>query len=195
VFAALRDDSREAGEARQEPITAIVVFAGIALFLLDPSTHTLMDNTDVDALTALVIVFVAGSLSGVMTYWLGGGAVAAGMRGIGAPGSYRRARHVVAYASVPLALSLVLLWPLRISLYGAALFRTGGSDSSATARILAGAELLFAAWSVALLVVGFRVTYRLTWRRLAMALALSAVAFVALLIVSYAVFHGVGGGG
>ena len=75
VFAALRDDSREAVEARQEPITALVVLAGMALFLLDPSTHTLMDSTEVDALTALVIVFIAGGFSGLIAFWLGGGRI------------------------------------------------------------------------------------------------------------------------
>jgi hypothetical protein len=195
VFAALRDDSREAAEARQEPITALVVLAGIALFLLDPSTHKLMDNTDVDALTALVLVFVAGSFSGLVAYWLGGGAVAAGMRGAGASGTYRGARHVVAYSSAPLALSLLLLWPLRLSLYGGDLFRSGGSDSGPAARVLAAAELLFAAWSAGLLVVAFRVTYGLSWRRLPLASALTALAFVALLVLAYAVLHGVGGGG
>jgi hypothetical protein len=194
VFAALRDDSREAVEARQEPITALVVLAGMALFLLDPSTHTLMDSTEVDTLTALVIVFIAGGFSGLIAFWLGGGALAAAMRGVGAEGSYRRARHVVAFACAPLALSLLLLWPVRISIYGADLFRSGGSDSGTGATLLAAAELAFAAWSVGLLLVGLRVTYRLPWRRIPLAALLTGVAFVALLIVTYALFHGAGGG-
>jgi hypothetical protein len=36
VFAALRDDSQEAAAARQEPVTAIVLLAGIASVLAAP---------------------------------------------------------------------------------------------------------------------------------------------------------------
>ncbi len=195
VFAALRNDSREAVEARQEPITALVLLGGMAAFLLEPNTRHLTDQTSVDGLSIAVLVFLAGGLSGLISYWLGGAAIYAGAKGAGAEASYRRARHVLAFAVVPLILSLLLVWPLALSLYGADLFHRGGSDTGVAGDLLTLAELACAAWSLGLVAVGFRVTYRLSWTRSALALLLTSAAFVALLVVSYAVFHGAGGGG
>ncbi len=47
----------------------------------------------------------------------------------GAP--YRLARHVVAYAAAPLALGLLVLWPVRAAVHGSDLFRAGGADGGA----------------------------------------------------------------
>jgi Yip1 domain len=195
VFAALRDDSREAAEARQEPITALVVVAGIAGFLLQPAARTVMDSNEVDGLTAAVIIFLGGAFTGVATYWLGGVAVVAGARGAGLESSYRRGRHVLAFAATPLVLSLLLIWPVRLALYGSDAFRSGGTDTGAGADVLLALDLALAAWAVGLLALGFRVTYRLSWRRVPLALVVTAVALAALLIVTQAVFGGLGGGG
>ena len=44
VFVALRDDSREAAEARQEPVLLLLLLAGVAGILVSPTTGTLMNN-------------------------------------------------------------------------------------------------------------------------------------------------------
>jgi len=195
VFAALRDDSREAVEARQEPITALMLLAGIALCLTAMVAGTLLDGSAADGVVFAVLVFLYGGFLGLVAYWLGGGAVAAGVRGAGAEGTYRRARHVVAFASAPLVLSLLFVWPLALALYGLDLFRSGGADAGVGGDLVLVAVLAFAAWSLGLVLVGLRTTYRLGWRRVVLAFAFTALAFAALSVVSNAFFGGLGGGG
>ena len=36
---------------------------------------------------------------------------------------------MLGFAAAPLALSLLLVWPVRLAIYGDDLFRTGGSDT------------------------------------------------------------------
>ncbi|MBA3365557.1 MAG: YIP1 family protein [Actinobacteria bacterium] len=194
VFAALRDDSREAAEARQEPITALVLLAGVAAFLMEPVTGRLLDESDADAVLVAVVAFLAGAFSGLVGYWIGGAAVLAGARGAGAAASYRGARHAVAFAAAPIALSLLVLWPVRLSLYGLDLFRTGGSDGGGAGRAFDLAEWVFGVWALALLVVALRILYRLAWVRVAGALAVSVAALFGLLIVMAVFFQGIGGG-
>ena len=194
VFAALRDESPEALEARQEPVTALVVLAGIAAFLLEPFTRTLLDRSSADGLVVAVTVFLAGSFTGVALYWLGGLALLAGTRGLDADGTYRRARHVLAFATAPLVLSLLLLWPLALSLYGGDLFRTGGGDAGTAGTVLLVAELAFVLWSLGLVVVGLRVTYGLRWARIPAVLVVSALALFGLPLASNVLFGGIGGG-
>lgn len=129
VFAALRDDSTEAAEARQEPVLAFVLLAGIAGVLSTSFAGRLLDEPGFDGVNVAVWAFLGGGFYGLFVYWLGGLMVHALARGIGATSSYRQARHVVGLASAPLALSLLLVWPIRIGIYGGDVFRTGGSDS------------------------------------------------------------------
>ena len=85
---------------------------------------------------------------------------------LGTQGSYRRSRHVLAFSAVPVALSLVL-WPLKLALFGSALFRAGGDDSGAMGKVFAVAWLGFLAWSICLLVLGVRAVHGWTWLRAA----------------------------
>jgi hypothetical protein len=64
VFAALRNDAPEDAEARQEPVLALVLLAGMAGVLLAPSTGRLLDESLVDNSTAVVavLIFVTGGL-------------------------------------------------------------------------------------------------------------------------------------
>jgi hypothetical protein len=176
VFAELRDDdSDEGAAARQEPMLAVLWLAGIAGVLLTTAAAHLLDNYDVDGLALAVWVFVAGGIYGAAGYWLFGAAVFVGLKGAEhvAP-SYRRARHVLGLAAVPLALSLVV-WPVRLAIYGSDLFRAGGSDSGAGDLAFRVLLLGFAVWSAALLVVGVRTTEEWSWRRSFAAVALAAV--------------------
>ena len=153
VFTVLRDDSDEAARARQEAITALTILAGIASVLWTPQWGRLMDDPAYDGLLVAVVSFVAGAIYGPVLYWLAGLLVYAAERALRLRASFRRARHVVAFAAAPIALSLVL-WPARLAIYGEDLFRTGGSDHGAGNLVFVGLELAFAAWSLALLAVG-----------------------------------------
>jgi hypothetical protein len=155
VFVALRDDSRPAAEARQEPVLALVLLAGMAAVLATPSTADLLDDGTRDGIVVAVLIFLAGGLYGAATYLIGGGALAVGIRAAGGESTYRAARHLVAFAAAPLALSLFVLWPLELAVFGSDLFRTGGGDETGAGRwVFQGLEAAFVAWAAALLVLG-----------------------------------------
>ena len=186
VFPALRDDSTEAADARQEPITALVILAGIAGVLASPETGRLMDDFTVDRLTAAVIVFLSGGLYGTVAYWLAGGTLYFASEHLGSRGSYRRSRHLLAYAAVPLVLSLLAVWPVRLAMYGRDVFESGGRDEGVGGHVFAGLELVFIAWAGVLLVVGVRALHGWTWWRALAASGLAiglTTALLALLIV------------
>jgi hypothetical protein len=184
TFGALRDASREASEAREEPVLALALLAGIAGVLATPTVGDLLDDPERDALVVAVLVFLAGGLYGAATYWLGGGALHLGMRAAGGQTTYRQARHVLAFAAAPLALSLLTLWPLRLAVYGGELFRAGGTDEASASRwLFEGAELGFSLWAAALLVVGVKTVHGWPLVRSLGALVLGFLALVALAIV------------
>ena len=160
VFAALRDDSKEQADARQEPVLALALLAGLAGVLTTPTAGELLDRREFDGLLVAVFVFLAGALYGIATYWLGGGALHLGARAAGAASSYRQARHVLAFAAAPLVLLLLLAWPLRLAVYGGDVFRSGGADEEGPVRwAFAAAEIGVFAWSAALLIVGIRAVH------------------------------------
>jgi hypothetical protein len=184
VFVALRDESSESVSNRSEQVLLIVMLAGIAVVLSTSTAGRLMDSSDYDGLLVAVWAFLAGSLYGVVAYFVFGGFLYWACKLLGSQGTYRRSRHVLAFASVPLAVSL-LVWPVKLALYGEDLFRSGGSDSGTGARIFAGIDIAFVAWSVALLVIGVRSVHGWTWQRSAAATA-SAVALPVVLGILYA---------
>jgi hypothetical protein len=184
VFAALRNNSPDDVEARQEPVLALVLLAGMAGVLLAPSTGRLLNESIVDESMALVavLVFITGGLYGTATYWIGGAALYVGLRGAGSKGSYLRARHTLAFAAAPLVLGLVFVWPVRIAIYGSDLFRTGGSDDGTGNLVF---ELVLAAiglWAVGLLVYGISVVERWSVVRALVALALVVLS---LLVITF----------
>jgi Yip1 domain len=175
VFAALRNDSEEEAEARQEPVLALVLLGGLAGVMLAPSTGRLLDESLVDNSLAVVavVLFFTGTIYGGATYWLGGAALLAGLRGAGSRGSYRRARHMLAFAAAPLVLGLVLVWPVRLAIYGNDVFRTGGSDEGTGSAVFDGILALFAVWAGGLLLYGISVVERWSLARAAVSLALT----------------------
>jgi len=184
AFAALRNNSPDDVEARQEPVLALVLLAGMAGVLLAPSTGRLLNESIVDESMALVavLVFITGGLYGTATYWIGGAALYVGLRGAGSKGSYLRARHTLAFAAAPLVLGLVFVWPVRIAIYGSDLFRTGGSDDGTGNLVF---ELVLAAiglWAVGLLVYGISVVERWSVVRALVALALVVLS---LLVITF----------
>jgi hypothetical protein len=155
VFVALRDDSREAASDRAEPVLFVVLLAGIALALASgaaSSYHGLM---------LPVWLFLAGGITGVAAYWIFGAILFGAVRALGSLGSYRRARHVLAYAFVPLALSLVL--------------------SPVGRGTFAWVVPVFVAWSAAMLVIGVRAVHGWTWPRAAAGVAPALIAAALLL--------------
>ena len=107
------------------------------------------------------IVFLAALIYGLVGYFAFGALVYLGEQLAGALGSYRRARHMLAFACAPLALSLVL-WPVRLALYGEDNFRSGGSDSGTGGAVFEGIETaVVIVWCVALLALGIKHRERL----------------------------------
>jgi hypothetical protein len=174
VFVALRDESKEAVSDRSEQVLLIVMLAGVASVLSTRTGGRLMDSSDYDNLLVAVWAFLAGSLYGVTVYFLFGGLLHLAGKALGSQGTYRRARHVLAFAAVPLALSLVV-WPVKLALYGDALFRSGGSDSGAGGKVFQAIDLGFLAWTVALILIGVRAVHGWPWPRAAAATALGLV--------------------
>lgn len=183
VFASLRDESPEATEARQEPVTAIAGMAGIAGVLGTPVARHLLNDSTMSVALIPVWAFIGGVVYALAVYWIGGGLLSRASRRLGGLGSWRRSRHVLALAAAPLALSLLTLWPVRILVYGQDLFRTGGDDYGRGDAIFGAFFLGFLAWSALLLLIGVRAVHGWTWARAAGAVALAA-AFPALLVLA-----------
>ncbi len=169
VFIALRDESQQSVDARAEPVLAIVLLAGIAAILWTPTAAHLLDDHDYDAGVFLIWVWFFGALYGTVSYWLLGALLHAGVKTLGSHGNYRRSRHILAFASVPIAASL-LLWPFKLALYGGDSFRRGGSDAGTGGKVFAVLALGFLLWSIWLLLVGTRAVHGWTWGRAAAAL-------------------------
>jgi hypothetical protein len=155
VFVALRDDTAPAAADRAEPVLLIVAFAGMALAFASGASQSY------DGLLLVVWVFLAGMITGVAAYWFFGALLYGSSRALGSAGSYRRARHVLAFANVPLALSLVLT--------------PTGRDA------FSWVVLAFVAWSAVLLVIGVRSVHGWSWARAAAASALPVAAAAVLL--------------
>jgi hypothetical protein len=182
VFAALRDDSDEAAEARQDAAGAIVWLAGIAAVLATTVASTVRDDVQIDGSLFSVWAFFAGGLYGFTVYLVMGKVLHVALRRLGGRGSFRRARHVLAFAAVPIALALVVYWPMRIAVYGSDLFRTGGADGRGAGQLVAWIFYGFVIWSLGLLLVGVRTVHGWTWAR-----SIAGVAWAAAIGVGLAV--------
>jgi hypothetical protein len=186
VFVALRDETPEAVEARQEPIAAIAGLAGIAGVLGTPVARQLLNDPSFSNALIPVWAFFGGVVYTLTFYWLGGALLFGAARRLGSLGSWRRARHLLGLASAPLALSLLVFWPVRIAVYGTDLFRTGGDDYGRGDTIFGTVYLGFLAWTVLLVIVGVRSVHGWTLTRAVSAVALAA-AFPVLIVAATAV--------
>ena len=174
VFVALRDESAEDAEDRQEPIAAVIALAGIAVVLVSPTFRRMLNDASVGEVLIPVLAFISGVLYAVAVMWLGGGLLFYASRRLGGLGSYRRSRQVIALASAPFALALLTFWPIRIAVYGSDLFRTGGDDYGRGDAVFGAVFLGFAAWSLILLLIGVRSVHGWSWPRAAGAVLLAA---------------------
>lgn len=182
VFVALRRDAAVEPAELGEPVLAIVLLAGIAFVLSTPTASHLLDDPDYDTLLLCVWAFLAGALSGGFAYWLLGGVLHLGVRALGSHGSFRRSRHILAFAAVPIACSL-LLWPFKLALYGGRLFHSGGAGVGRGEAVFRVLEVACAVWAGWLLVTGVRAVHGWSWRR--SALGAAAPLALALLLALY----------
>jgi Yip1 domain len=155
VFAGLRDDSDDAARARGEAVLALVLLAGIAGVLWTPVAGRILNDVTLDWVDVAVWAFLGGGIYAVALYFVGGLLLRWLARAAGWI-SYRQARHLLAFASAPVALSLFLVWPLRLAVYGEDVFKGGGSDRGAGNVAFVSVELLFVVWALALLLLGLR---------------------------------------
>jgi hypothetical protein len=184
VFAWLRDDSDDAAAARQEPVLLAGFLAGLAGVLSTNAIGHALDDFGLDGVDLAVIVFLAGLLYGLVGYFAFGALVYLGEQLASSLGSYRRSRHLLAFACAPLALSLAV-WPVRIALYGEDNFRTGGSDTGTGGSVFEGIEAAVVAWCVALLVLAIKEANGWTWPRALAATAVPALVPVLALARAY----------
>jgi len=116
-----------------------VILAGMALALASNASQ------GYGGLDFAVWLFLAGGLTGAAAYWFFGALLYGSARALGSAGSYRRARHVLAFACVPLAISLVV--------------------APAGRHVFSWLVLAFVAWAAVLLVVGVRAVHGWGWPR------------------------------
>jgi hypothetical protein len=184
VFAWLRDDTDEAMQARQEPVLLVGFLAGIAGVLSTNAIGHALDDFGLDGVDLAVTVFLAGLIYGLAGYFAFGALVYLGEQLAGSLGSYRRSRHLLAFACAPLALSIVV-WPVRLAVYGEDSFRSGGSDSGTGGSVFEGIEVAVIVWCVALLVLGIRTANDWTWPRAVAAATVPALVPAAALARAY----------
>jgi hypothetical protein len=181
VFFALRDDDDDDVAARSEPVLLLVWLAGAAGVLATSTAAGILDDPNYDAALLAVWAFIAGGIYGVVGYLLVGFAVFFGGRAFGSLGDFRRERHIVAFAATPLALSLLLLLPLRLALYGGDTFRATGADEGTGKTVLLALQLAFVGWSLGLLLIGVRVVHGWSWLRSTGVLASGAALLAAII--------------
>ena len=165
VFTALRDDSPDSAAARQDVVVALAFFAGVALALGVGGS----DLRDLDVFDGIVWIFASGVVLGFACYWLFGSALAFVVRRLGARGSPRQARHVLAFALAPLlpAFPAWLIFPPLL--------------------------IVLALWSLGLLLLGLREVYGWSVGRAAAAALLSIVWLAALAVGVWSVLALLGG--
>ena len=181
VFVALREESSDSLADRSEPVLAVIILAGIAGVLSTSTAGHLLDDGNYDNVNIAIWAFFGGGIYGAFAYWVLGALLHRGSKALGSLGSYRRSRHVLAFAAVPIALSLIV-WPVRLAVYGDDVFRSGGSDSGTGGRVFTALTLLFVAWAATLLVIGVRSIHGWTWARAAAACALAVLAPILVIV-------------
>ena len=159
VFRAMRDDSDAAARVRSEAVLALVLLSGVAGVLWTSNYGHLLDDVANDAVNVAVIAFIGGSLYGTAVYFVGGLVLYAVTRVVGGI-TYRQVRHVLAFASAPVALSLFCVFPVRLAVYGEDIFRGGGADHGAGNTAFYVIELAFVLWALVLLALGLSTVRR-----------------------------------
>jgi hypothetical protein len=142
-----------------------------------------MNDPSVDGLVAVVVTFIAGIFYGAAGYFLLGLALWLGAKAVGVDAPFRIARQLLGFAALPVALSLVVLVPAIVLGFGADWFRSGGDDEGTGRDVVLAIGLAFVAWSLALVAVGLRTTFRLPWRGVVGALGIAGVMVAAFAVL------------
>src|SRR5262245_12679356 len=187
VFVWVRDDSETAAAARQEPLTAVVFLSGISIFLSTRTAGRLFDDIEFDWLLVVVEAVVAGLLVGIQNFWILGGAVYLGGRAADSAASYRQGRHLTGLATAPWVLALIVVWPIRLAMFGADAFRSGGSDHGPAEVVFRTIDVGLLVWSAALVYLGVRALNGWTWARSLVGCAVAGVVFALLVLLFVAV--------
>jgi hypothetical protein len=183
VFAALAETDDVDVDARAEPVLALTILGGMAAMLLAPGWNV-MDDWTVDWLVVAVVTFIGALFYGAAGYFLLGLALWLGAKAVGVEAPFKIARQVVAFAALPLVLSLVVVLPTILIGYGEDWFRSGGADDAGDGRtIVTAVGLAFVAWSLVLVGIGLRTTFRLPWRGVVGALLLAGVLVAAFAVL------------
>lgn len=192
ALAELGDESREAADARQEPLVAMTILAGVAMFIglvaVEPPFTT--TDTGVSAFNLVLESILGGALVALSNFWFGGALVYLGTRGLGALSGYRLARHLAGLATAPFLLLLVSSVPVRFALYGTDVFKAGGRDAGAGGDVFVAIDALFLVWTLALLLIGIRVTQRWSWGRAVAALSVTVLFAILLGTLAFALSRG-----
>ena len=167
-----------------EPILAIAFLAGIAMFLATATAGKLFDDRSTTGCSSASRRSSPARSSRSRTTGSAARALLLGLRCLGSMSRYRRARYVVGLSTAPFVLALVVVWPLRIAIFGADLFRSGGSDEGVTAHELTVVDGAFALWALALIVVGVRTVESWSWVRSIGATAFAAALFALLVLAA-----------
>ena len=179
MFFALRDDDPDDVAARSEPVLLLVLLAGMAAVLASPTAGGLLDKSDYDAALVAVWTFVAGGIYGAVGCSSPASPCSSAPASSGASATSGAGASSSASALAPLALSFLVLLPVRLLLYGGDTFRRSGADEGTGETVLLVAQLAFVAWSVALLVLGVRVVHGWGWLRSLAAIGAGAALLVA----------------
>ena len=155
VLTGLRDDSDDTARDRGEAVLALVLLTGIAGVLWTPIAGKILNDVTLDWVDVAVWSFLGGGIYAVALYFVGGLLLQWLARAVGWI-SYRQARHLLAFACAPVALSLFVVWPVRLAVYGEDVFKGGGSDRGAGNSAFVSVELVFVGWALALLLFGLR---------------------------------------
>ena len=177
VFVALRADSRDEAAERSEQVLLVIWLAGIAVLLVDAADY--FDESARDWLDLAIWAFLAGGIYAFLGYFILGALLYVSVKAFGSQGTYRRSRHVLAFAAAPIALSLVL-WPVKLALYGGDWFRTGGRDTGAGGLVFDLLFFGFLLWAAALLVIGVRAVHGWTLARAGAACSVAIAASIAI---------------
>ncbi|HST25230.1 MAG TPA: YIP1 family protein [Gaiellaceae bacterium] len=188
VFAEVRDESREAADARQEPLVAVTFLAGIAMFIGLVALEPPFKSTDIDFSTFNLALetILGGALVALSNFWLGGTLVYLGARGLGAFSGYRLARHIAGFATAPFILLLVTTVPVRLALYGTDVFKAEGRDSGAGGDVFIAIDAVMLVWTLALVLIGLRTTQQWSWGRAAAALGVALLFAILLGTLTFA---------
>ena len=81
---------------------------------------------------------------------------------------------------------LVLVWPVRLALYGGDSFRSGGTDDGAGGDVFRAIDAVLLLWTLALVLIGIRATQRWPWGRAAAALGVATLFAILLGTLAYA---------